>query len=520
MNSPPQRDRPAASRSLRLVLAGLLVVTAIGVLLTLLYAADAGLSVWQRLQRLPTWLGWLVGSLFVLVLSATAWLLWKLLRRPRRERAPSRHELPLDRETVQQRLQQLRKDPQAATAAAAPALSGIASELDELQARASSGAHYLAVFGEISAGKSSLLNALAGDTSRAADVRGGTTTGVSLSLIDWPDVGVLHCADVPGANEWQGESRAVAARAEALRAHVVLYVCQGDLSASEWSELDWLKSFGKPLLLVLNKVDLYVDTERAQLLGKLRERSGLDVVEARAGGMEQVEVVHADGRHEQRERPRQADVDALRQAVRRLLARHDPQQLEQRRERAVLRSVDAQLGEVEAQVRREQATALVDAYARKAVVGGLAAVAPGTDLLIQGVLATQLVRELCALYGRKLREVDADELVRLAGGRLRGSSALVLAIAGNAAKAFPGLGTLGGGLLHAVAYGMIFASLGRALAAELESGELQRETVLTSFEQRLGDRDLLTRLAPDLLKLAWREWRGRSAGQRPDGEPP
>lgn len=513
MSPAADRQPSAAARSFRLVLAALLVMAAAGLLLTLLYAADAGLSVWQRLQRLPTWLGFAVGTLFVLVLASTGYLLWKLLRRPRQARAAQRHVLPLDRTTVQQRLERLQMDPQPDSAAAATALAEVAQELTQLEERAQSGARYLAVFGEISAGKSSLLNALAGTAARPTDVLGGTTRTVTVSDIDWPGVGTLRCADVPGANEWQGESRAVAARAEALRAHLVLYVCQGDLSASEWGELEWLKSFGKPLLLVLNKVDRYDHAERVQLLERLRRRSGLDVVVASAGGVQVCEVEFADGRRVQREVSRPAELDSLYQAVRRWLSTQDLQQLEHKRERAVLRSVDAQLGEVEADLRRKQATALVESYSRKAVVGGMAAVAPGTDLLIQGVLATQLVRELCAMYGRKLREVDADELVRMAGSRLRGSSALVLAIAGNAAKAFPGLGTLGGGLLHAVAYGMIFATLGRALLAELEAGELKREAVLLSFEQRLADRELLGRLAPDLLKLALHNWRGR-------GEPP
>ena len=38
-------------------------------------------------------------------------------------------------------------------------------------------------------------------------------------------------------------------------------------------------------------------------------------------------------------------------------------------------------------------------------------------------------------------------------------SRIVLAVAGNALKAFPGLGTLGGGVLHAFAYALIFDSM-------------------------------------------------------------
>ena len=106
-------------------------------------------------------------------------------------------------------------------------------------------------------------------------------------------------------------------------------------------------------------------------------------------------------------------------------------------------------------------------YARRAVVGALAAIAPGSDLVIQGALAAALTRELAQLYGVPASDVQIDDFVRQARLTLRTGSSLVLAIAGNALKAFPGLGTLGGGVLHAFAYALIFDSLGRALAASL-----------------------------------------------------
>ena len=55
-------------------------------------------------------------------------------------------------------------------------------------------------------------------------------------------------------------------------------------------------------------------------------------------------------------------------------------------------------------------------------------------------------------------------------------TALTLAIAGNAFKAFPGVGTISGGVIHAVAYGMIFDSLGRAAAETM--GEPRRTAAL------------------------------------------
>ena len=65
---------------------------------------------------------------------------------------------------------------------------------------------------------------------------------------------------------------------------------------------------------------------------------------------------------------------------------------------------------------------------------------------------------------------------------MRNTTAIILAIAGNALKAFPGLGTLGGGVLHAIAYGLVFDSIGNALAASL--GERQQFD-LADAEQRV-----------------------------------
>ena len=113
---------------------------------------------------------------------------------------------------------------------------------------------------------------------------------------------------------------------------------------------------------------------------------------------------------------------------------------------------------------------------------------PGSDLVIQGVLATRLIQELCAVYDVSVKEVEIESFLKLAGSRVRKMSALTLAIAGNGLKAFPGLGTLTGGLLHAVAYGMIFDSLGRAAAQTLATrGELRPLPAARAFEETLHD---------------------------------
>ncbi len=118
----------------------------------------------------------------------------------------------------------------------------------------------------------------------------------------------------------------------------------------------------------------------------------------------------------------------------------------------------------------------------------LAAVAPGSDIIIQGLLATHLIQALCKIYDVSVKDVEIESFLRLAGGKVRKMTAITLAITGNALKAFPGIGTLTGGLVHAVAYGMIFESLGRAAAQTLASrGELRPYPAAKAFEEILND---------------------------------
>lgn len=502
---------PRPTFPLRLLLAAIIVLLSLGALLTLTYATDAALSIIERLERLPDWLAALVGLLAVAVVGICVWLLWTLLRpgRSRKPRARGR-----DRASVQARVEQLDSE--------APARAELSHELEQLDRRAASSALYVALFGRISAGKSALVAALTGQPV-ASDVRGGTTRTVSLYAFKLPDGSEVQLADVPGTQEARAGALAVAAREEALRAHLVLFVVDADLSRDEAGELAWLRHFGKPIVPLLSKIDRYSEAERRALADKLGQRFGEPAVMVAGGGNETVEVIAADGSRSQRERVRPPQLESLLQCLQ-SYARRPRASLEQARSGAVLQGLDLRLEVAEQAQRRAEADSVVNEYARRAMLGALAAVAPGTDLLIQGSLATLLVRRLTAIYGVRTGEVDFDDLVQAAGGKLRGGSALLLAIGGNALKAFPGLGTIGGGLVHALAYGMIFTSLGRALVDTLERhGRLDESAVLSGFDQALADSGGLAtqaRLLLPLLREAWREQSSQTAPERQDADRP
>jgi uncharacterized protein len=463
------------SRRLRLLFSAL----AMAALLWLLFAAaERALALAQRFLALPMWLQWTLGGVLLIFAAAGLSVLWWLLR-PRRRRRPA--SVP-DRGSLEQRIGQLRER--------GADTGALAAELGELDRRRASARVYVALFGEISTGKSSLIRALAPHANIASDARGGTTRDVGHYDGALPDGRTLVLADVPGSREAGGEVHETLAREEALRAHAVVYLCAGDLNRSQADELRWLAEFGKPLLLALNKADQWTAVERDQLLARLERQSrgiASAVVAISAGGSERFQRQLPDGNTESVERQRKPAIEPLLHALERLTA-PGAEGLENLRENAVLAGLHQRTGTLEAQTRAEEAERIVRKYARRAIVGALAAVAPGSDLVIQGVLATGLTRALAELYAVKVSEVQIEDFVQQARLTLRTGSSIVLAVAGNALKAFPGLGTLGGGVLHAFAYALIFDSMGRALAASLaERHSLDQDDAGARLKELLAD---------------------------------
>lgn len=467
MASPSRKSQPA-----RLLVAILVLVLAAALAYLLVGATDSALAVWNRLQGAPQWLriGFLV--LLGLIGLLSLWVVWRILH-PGAARKPVAE--PIDRARLEARA--------AALPEADPAADLLRREFAESEARAASRRLYVALFGDISAGKSALLAALSG-TATESHVVGGTTRDVAHADVVLDDGLALDLADVPGTNEVDGDAWAQIARAEAARAHALVYVADGEPTRAQDADLRRIGRFGKPLLLALNKSDRYRDAELAKVLERLRGRYAdlaMAVVPVQAGGVERLR----DASGATVERPRPPKLDALVERLR-TIAAQDPARFEAAREQSVLAQADEALSAREAELRAQRSEQTVRKYTRRAVIGALAAVAPGTDLIIQGALGTAMVRELAQLHGLRVRDVDIDGLIDNVGGIARTTASVTLAIAGNALKAFPGLGTVGGGLVHAVAYGLVFDSLGRAVATTLaQTNALDRKATLDAFEAQL-----------------------------------
>ena len=156
------------------------------------------------------------------------------------------------------------------------------SDIDQLNSmyeKITNGSVEIVIFGEISTGKSVMVNALIGRAVAEVDVQGGWTKQIWGT--QWEGAGhripglessEIVIVDTPGINEVDGADRAELAELTARRADLILFVTDSDLNEIEYAALVELAAVQKPIILVFNKTDLYPEDEREKLVAMLTER--------------------------------------------------------------------------------------------------------------------------------------------------------------------------------------------------------------------------------------------------------
>lgn len=495
------------TQRLRWLLAGGILLMTLLFLLFLFFATKNFLDLWDRLQQLPEWLFYLYSSLIVLVVLLSGWLIFKLLftGKPKAAMQNNRRVAPPSEESLQTEITQIED--------AGMDTTDLHTELDRWQERKASGQVHIAFFGDVSTGKSSIIKALLPEAGVEISLKGGSTREIREYAWQTLTGDRLLLTDLPGRNEAEG-TLDEAARDEAIRAQIVVYVTDSDLNRSQYQDIQELATFGKPLVIALNKRDQYSHAEQQQLAERIRSRVAgkepVQVVFIQSGGVEEVVRVYPDGREETLQRPRKTDVSAL---TRHLQTEIDNrlEQLSHLRDSSVLHLVQEKLDSTRAEYRRQQAAKIVRSSTHKAIIGALASVSPGTDLLIQGVIGTRMVQELCKLYDTPVNQLDIDQFLNVSQGQLQKSIPLLLAVAGNALKAFPGIGTVAGGLVHAVAYGIIFDALGHSVAHTLEQrGAFKAAPAVATFQEMLSGN--LEERTKTFARLVIEQYRGKHDG--------
>ncbi|MEM9301228.1 MAG: GTP-binding protein [Pseudomonadota bacterium] len=302
----------------------------------------------------------------------------------------------------------------------------LAGEFEQLQAmidKLRRGDLHIAVLGRVSVGKSSLLNALLGEPLFEVGPLHGVTRTTTIARWEDRDCGGVHLIDTPGINELDGEAREQLAADVATRADLILFVVEGDLTASEGAMLDDVLQRRPPVVLVLNKADRYTSSERDLLLEALRGHvtpriRGENVLAAAAAPAPQrVLIQREDGSESWSERAREPELDVLRERIWDILER----------EGKTFAAVNAAIfaGEVSDQVARRVAEArrliaekLVRTYCiTKGVAVGLNPV-PVADLLAAAAIDVALVVHLSEVYGLPMTRRESGKLIATIAAQL------------------------------------------------------------------------------------------------------
>ncbi|WGZ92876.1 MAG: GTP-binding protein [Candidatus Thiothrix putei] len=282
---------------------------------------------------------------------------------------------------------------------------------------------HIAVFGRVSVGKSSLLNALLGQPVFSVSVLHGETRSVNMQQWqEYSDNGIF-LIDTPGINEIDGESREKMAHEVANRADLVLFVVDGDLTDVEFQALKTVTGSHRPTLLIVNKADRYTEKEQQQLRSILRTRTqGMiapeNLIFTTAQASRQT-IIYVDEHGEEIEgiRERPINISALKTRL------WDIIEAEGKTLAALNASLFAghlskEVGQRILAIKRDLGEKTIRLYCLGKGVAVALNPIPVADLLAAAVIDASMIMHLSKLYGLPISRNEASDLVRTILGQM------------------------------------------------------------------------------------------------------
>lgn len=282
----------------------------------------------------------------------------------------------------------------------------------------------IAVFGEVSSGKSALINALVGEYVADVNVRGGWTK--EIWRVGWGVPHTVHglgssqvvLIDTPGINEVNDRERASLATDTARACDLILFVTDSDLNAREFEALAALAAANKPMILVFNKKDLYTQAQRERILDVLRRERlpqviGPDDIIMTAADPLEREVIFEmpDGSERTEWRKPKPDVEALKIRILEVLDREGKALIALN---ASLFAADTsdKLASVKVRLRDQHANRAIWTFAAGKSVAVATNPVPVLDVGGGLLIDTSMVVTLADIYGLPMSRRHAAGLIR------------------------------------------------------------------------------------------------------------
>lgn len=276
---------------------------------------------------------------------------------------------------------------------------------------------HVAVFGRVSVGKSSVLNALLGREAFSVSILHGETTKSSMKEWQEIDAGGIYLIDTPGINEIDGEERERLAHEVASRADLLLFVVDSDLTEVELLALKSVAETKRPIILVVNKSDQYNESELLQLRSIIRERvAGLiapeNIVFAAASPTKQT-IIMVDDEGNETETTRQRPIDIINLKSRLWdIIEAEGKTLSALNASLFAGNLSEQVGQRILQTRQEIGGKTIKMYC----VGKGVAVAlnpiPIVDLVAAATIDVGMVIHLSKIYGLEMSKTEAGDLIK------------------------------------------------------------------------------------------------------------
>jgi GTP-binding protein Era len=275
---------------------------------------------------------------------------------------------------------------------------------------------HIAAFGRVGTGKSSLLNALLGSKVFSTSPLHGETKFQQRSQWDSASSDHVVLIDTPGIDELAGEAREKMARSVARISDIVLMVCEGDMTETEFSAACNLAERNRPLLLVLNKSDRYGVTELDALLQHLTERCAKFIepgnILAAAADPRPQQVIRIDkaGNECPSERPRAADISEIKTRLWNIIEK-EGKTLAALNAAMFTSELDGRIAGKIVKARRSVAEKIIGNYClAKGLVVAVNPV-PVADLLAAAGTDVAMVIHLGNVYGFQLSKREASKLL-------------------------------------------------------------------------------------------------------------